>query len=176
MASIKRTKAIFTGVAGAGVAALLALASVWLPVHALEEQRLTAISQNCPTIRQSLGQLQKADSRTRTYLGAAYETIATKFISPLSLRLVRNNIEAEQLFAIQTNFSAEQSRFRTAYTDYMRELESLLATDCSSNPQGFYEHLELVRAQRAALKTTTVKLAELANAQYQAVETLKESL
>lgn len=148
----------------------------FLSAHAVEKERLTAISQNCSTIKQSLSQLQRADSRTRTYLGSAYEAILTKFITPLNLRLTRNNHDAEQLFAIQAEFSAEQTRFRAAYTDYMRELEGLIATDCSAHPEAFYQHLESTRTKRTDLKATTVKLSELANAQYQAVLELKESL
>lgn len=159
-----------------GATFILGSVLAFLPARAIEEQRLTAISQNCSTIKQTLGQLQRADSRTRTYLGAAYETISSKFITPLSLRLTRNNHEAEELFSIQANFSAEQERFRAAYTDYMRELEGLIATDCSAHPEDFYKHLESTRQKRAALKLTTAKLSELANAQYAAVLKLEESL
>ena len=175
MASIKQTKKLTMVII---LGATLALGGVlaFLPAHAIEEQRLAAISQNCSSIKQALSQLQRADSRTRTYLGAAYETISTKFITPLNLRLTRNNHEAERLFSIQADFSAEQERFRTSYTDYMRELEGLIATDCSAHPQEFYDHLETTRNKRAALKLTTTKLSELANAQYEAVLELEESL
>lgn len=179
VASIKQNRKKL--VLGASVLASMAVL-VWggfftfLSAHAVEEERLTAISQNCSTIKQSLSQLQRVDSRTRTYLGSAYEAILTKFITPLNLRLTRNNREVEQLFAIQSDFSAEQARFRTAYTEYMRELEGLIATDCSAHPDTFYQHLETIRTKRADLKATTVKLSELANAQYQAVLELKESL
>ena len=60
-------------------------------VSALSKEEANAISSNCSTIKQSLSQLQKADSKTRTYLGTTYETIASRFITPLNLRLVRNN-------------------------------------------------------------------------------------
>lgn len=179
MASIKqnRTK-LLLGLAVSTSAVVLVWGAFFdfLSAHAVEKERLTAISQNCSTIKQSLSQLQRADSRTRTYLGSAYEAILTKFITPLNLRLTRNNHDAEQLFAIQAEFSAEQARFRAAYTDYMRELEGLIATDCSAHPEAFYQHLESTRTKRTDLKATTVKLSELANAQYQAVLELKESL
>lgn len=171
--SIKRNKTIALVV---GAVLIVGSALAFLPARAIEEQRLTAISQNCSTIKQALSQLQRADSRTRTYLGAAYETISSKFITPLNLRLTRNNHEAEQLFAIQADFSAEQERFRAAYTSYMRELEGLIATDCSAHPEDFYKHLETTRQKRAELKLTTTKLSELANAQYDAVLKLEESL
>lgn len=177
MASIKQnSKNIFLGSLGVLAALGLGGASILLPVWAVEEQQLIAISQNCPTIKQTLGKLQKADSRTRTYLGAAYETIQGKFITPLSLRLAHNNREADQLFAIQSDFMAEQANFRNRYTEYMRELEELIATDCSTDPQSFSRRLETTRAKRASLRATTVKLSELTDAQIEAVKALKESL
>lgn len=176
MASTKRNKILLAS-AVVGVATLvLGGIFAFAPARAIEEEQLTAISQNCSTIKQSLSQLQRADSRTRTYLGAAYETISTKFITPLNLRLSRNGHEAEQLFTIQADFSAEQARFRAAYTDYMRELENLIATDCSAHPDEFYRRLETTRTKRTELKATTMKLSELADAQYQAVLELEESL
>lgn len=172
VASIKRSRLVFGGVLG--LVALFGMLA--LPAIAVEEEQYVAIAQNCPTIKQTLGQLQKADSRTRTYLGAAYETIQGKFITPLNLRLTRNNHEAEQLFNIQSEFMTEQSKFRERYTEYMRELEALIATDCSANPRDFYRRLETTRTKRSSLKATTAKLAELTDLQIQAVTDLKESL
>lgn len=144
------------------------------PVEGLSPAQRGAISQNCSTIKQSLTQLQKVDSRTRTYLGTTYETILTRFIVPLNLRLVKNN--RPSLPNIQSDFTAEQVKFRESYTDYMRGLEELIATDCSVQPDEFYQRLEVVRGKREVLRATTVRLSRLADEQYRLVFDLRSSL
>ena len=144
------------------------------PVEGLSAVQRDAVSQNCSNIKQSLIQLQKVDSRTRTYLGTTYETILTRFIVPLNLRLVKNN--RPSLPTIQSNFTSEQVKFRDSYTDYMRELESLIGIDCRVQPDDFYARLEVVREKRFVLRETTVRLAELADEQYRIVLDLRSSL
>lgn len=153
---------------------ILASCAPAVPVSALNERQTSAISQNCPTIKQSLVQLQKVDSKTRTYLGTTYETLVNKFITPLNLRLVKNN--RPTLSSIQSKFTDEQTHFKDEYTTYMRELEELIAIDCQNSPQDFYKKLETVRKKRAELRETTTKLSKYANEQYSAVKKLQEEL
>lgn len=144
------------------------------PADGLSAAQRSAISQNCPTIQQSLSQLQKVDSRTRTYLGTTYETIASKFIVPLNIRLVKNNLPI--LPSIQSEFTDMQVQFRNSYTEYMREMENLLGIDCRTQPDEFYQHLETVRKKRAILRSTTIRLAELSDEQYKATQDLRKKL
>lgn len=145
-----------------------------VPAEGLSEEQAAAISQNCPAMQQSLRQLQKVDSRTRTYLGTTYESILNKFIIPLNLRLVKNNLPTN--VQLQANFIAGQNQFKTAYTDYMRELEGLIGTECRVEPQGFYDKLEIVRQRRADLNASVEHLSNLAKDQYQSVLDLRNSL
>lgn len=144
------------------------------PAEGISESQRGAISQNCSNIKQSLTQLQKVDSRTRTYLGTTYEAIATRFIIPLNLRLVKNNHPI--LPNIQSSFTLEQQKFRDSYTDYMRDLEALIGMDCQAQPDNFYSQLEIVRTKRAKLRETTIRLSALADDQYRAVLELRGSL
>lgn len=156
------------------VVSLILMAVFSTPVEGLSERQRGAISQNCSTIQQTLSQLQKVDSRTRTYLGTTYETIANRFITPLNLRLVKNN--RPTLSDIQTEFTLGQTKFREAYTDYMRELEALIVYDCKQHPDEFYQKLVVTREKRAALRATAEYLAELADQQYAAVLDLRSKL
>ncbi len=155
-------------------ASILLTSSLSAPVSALSEKQESAISQNCPTIKQSLTQLQKIDSKTRTYLGTTYETLVNKFITPLNLRLVKNN--RPTLSSIQSKFTEEQAHFKEEYTNYMRELEELIALDCQNSPKDFYQKLETVREKRAKLRETTAKLTEYSDEQYFAVKKMQEEL
>ncbi len=176
MVSIKQSKrkSIFTLILS-GVVPLLLLPNRVSAQDITEAQR-NAVVQNCSNIKQSLTKLQYSDSRTRTYLGSAYEAISGRFITPLNLRMVKNNMPSNELFRIQNEFVSAQAEFRTAYVDYMRELESLIATDCTHAPQDFYNKLETVRSKRDFLSRTTKKISELAAAQYKNVEDLRASL
>lgn len=180
MVSIKQNKlrviAVFLLIAVA--MALLPLSLVFADGQKPQpsQSALDNISQNCASIKQSLKQLQHADSRTRTYLGSAYQTVASNFITPLNLRLVRNNFPDTKLVAIQADFTATQAAFRNNYTEYMRELESLLATDCQAHPADFYNQLLATRARRAELQSSAAHLAKLVQDQITAVTALKESL
>ncbi len=142
----------------------------------LSDEQKTAIVQNCSHIQQSLTKLQYADLRTRTYLGSSYESIVGKFITPLNLRLVKNNKVSSELFQIQNDFVQAQTNFRNYYVDYMRELEGVIATDCAAHPEGFYAKLEKTRERREELRKITKTLAELADKQYTEVQKLMESL
>lgn len=141
-----------------------------------EATRLAAVAANCADIKNTLTQLQRADSRTRIYLGTSYETISGRFITPLNLRLERNNQPSAPLLAIQSEFLTALADFRLTYTDYMRDLEALISIGCSNQPKDFYSHLETTRTKRAALQSVTQKLNTLAGEQYQAVVELEEEL
>lgn len=143
---------------------------------ALAPERLTHISENCTFIRQSLTQLQRADSRTRTYLGSSYETVANNFLSPINLRLVKNNRPAPELMNIQSEFSIAQTAFRNQYTSYMRNLETLINTDCEAHPEEFATRLDVARNSRANLHESTTRLNQLISDQKTAVRELQESL
>lgn len=170
MVSIRRISSLVIAVlAGVGL-------SFCSEAMAISTQQSDAIVQNCNQIKQSLVKLQHADSRTRTYLGSAYEAISGRFITPLNLRLIRNNIPSAELFRIQNDFVAAQTDFRNKYVDYMRELENLIAADCSAHPEDFYNLLTSVRNKREELRLSTKKISDLASEQYKTVEELKETL
>lgn len=142
----------------------------------LSDAQQTAISQNCTHIIESLQQLQHVDSRTRTYLGTAYESISGRFITPLNLRLVKLGKPSSLLFEIQGNFTDAQAQFRSSYVEYMRDLETLIATDCNAHPEDLYDHLLTTRKKRETLRLNAKRLSELAEEQYQAVVQLKKEL
>lgn len=158
---------------------VLCLTSVFVAspsVIALEQAQEDAIIQNCNNIKQSLIKLQHSDSRTRTYLGSAYEAVSGRFITPLNLRLVKNGLPSTELFKIQNDFTAAQTDFRTKYVEYMRELEGLIATECANHPKEFYDKLETTRKRREELRQTTKQISELVDQHYKTVEELKAAL
>ena len=61
----------------------------------ISSAKKSAIVKNCEIMQQDLKNLQRIDSRTRVYLGRYYESILTKYITPLNVRLVENSLSSD---------------------------------------------------------------------------------
>ena len=147
-----------------------------IPVSAITETQKNAIYDHCEAIRDNLKDLQRSDSRVRVQLGRYYETILSKFIVPLNVRLVENNLPGSGLINNQNDFNATRSSFIDSYIDYQKGLEELTLFDCKAEPERFYEKLVEVRAKRATVAEKTAKLKKLAGAQVKLVQELETKL
>ncbi len=157
---------------------LAALFSPFSSVSAMDlsEEQEGAISQNCQSIKQSLKNLQKTDSRTRVYLGSIYQTVLINFITPLNLRLVRNNIPDSALVDDQSAITAAREDFAHNFITYSQSLEELIAIDCQNNPAGFYEKLQDTRAKRTTVASNVDKLRQLIVDHINTVIKIKEDI
>ena len=149
------------------------------PVFAQEEPKLSEekrglISQNCGTIRQSLKNLQRSDSRARIYFGSIYETFSSHYLTPLNLRLVKNDISEVSLINSQATLAKLREKFSTHFIDYSKSLEDLIAHDCRLDPDGFYIKLQSTRAKRTKVAADTTSLNDLLVSSVKSVEKLKE--
>lgn len=142
----------------------------------LDDNYIGAVSQNCASIKVRLQRTQKDDARNRVHLGAQYESIASKLMLNLNLRLVKNNLASADIAGQQTAFVSEQKRFKDDYIGYSQELENLLKIDCKAEPKKFYYQLEIVRAKREDINLSMKRLREIITKHRAAVVTLKESI
>ena len=126
----------------------------------LSEAQKGAISQNCASIKQSLSNLQKVDSRTRVFLGSTYRNVLDNFVTPLNLRLVKDNKAVSELAAVQTDFAEGKDEFSEKFITYSRKLEELIDTDCVAEPVKFYEKLGEVRKARGEVRKTVTEMDE----------------
>lgn len=147
-----------------------------LPVSALSPEQSSDLVQNCATIKQSLRTLQRADARSRSYLGSAYETILSNFITPLNLRLININQPNANLTTIHSNIIETRKNFISEYTTYSQALEDLIASDCYNHPEDFYTKLQDTRRKRANLSSTTTTLRNLFSEYLTGVRKLKNTL
>lgn len=137
------------------IATLLLALALSAPTFAVTESpqptkdQAAKISANCSSIRQSLKNLQRSDSRARTYFGAIYETFSSKYLKPLNLRLVNNDISSPDLVKLQTAFATTRADFSDDFIDYSKSLEELIAIDCRLDPATFYQKLLDTREKRA---------------------------
>lgn len=143
---------------------------------AITEVQKNEISEHCEIIRDNLKNVQINDSRMRSQLGRYYDVILAKFIMPLNLRLVENNLPKAKLTENQSDFNKVQAEFKNEYIEYQKGLEELVAMDCKAEPARFYERLEWVRVERAMVAKKVGKLRKIALEQVSLVKTLKEGL
>lgn len=139
----------------------------------ITETQKEAIRKNCDMIRENLKYTQREDSRTRVYLGRYYETILTKFVTPLNLRLVENNISDAGLITNQSDLATRRGMFVNDFIGYSQELEELTQIDCKTEPEKFYTQLVEVREKRAAVQKDAKKMRGLIDDQVKLVTELK---
>lgn len=142
-------------------------------VGALSEDKESEITQSCATIKESLKKLQRSDSKTRSYLGATYQTLLSSYIQPLNMNLVKNGQPSGTIAELYSDILEERKKFGDTFTSYSLEFEELLLVDCRADAEGFYNKLGEVREKRKALEASTKNLRTLLENQYTAVKELK---
>lgn len=128
---------------------------------AISEGQKVVIVEKCDTIKDSLRNVQRFDARTRVFFGSHYETVLSKFITPLNLRLVENNMSEANLLENQNDYSVAKGNFVADYISYQQGLEELVAMNCKDEPERFYEKLNDVREKRAKMGTNIVRMRDL---------------
>lgn len=156
------------------VMVVMSLAAV--PVMALTEKQEAAIVDRCAEIREDLKTVQKDDARARVHLGGRYETILSKFIVPLNVRLVENNLSNADLVENQNQFAEAKATFANDYVGYQQDLEELVAMDCKNEPSEFYEKLAKVRQKRKTVEQDTLKLRNLISKQVKLVTSVRSKV
>ncbi len=140
---------------------ILELSFLSVPVMAISDTQEKAIKSHCETIKVSLKTLQRTDARARVYLGGYYETILSKFITPLNMRLVENSLSNADLVENQNKFVETKNTFVNDFIKYQQMLEELITIDCKEEPEEFYDELVTVRQRRKIMEQDVLKLRSL---------------
>ena len=115
-------------------------------VMAITEAQSEAIVEHCATIKDDLKKVQKEDARVRVYLGGYYETILSKFITPLNVRLVENNLSSAGLVENQNDFAASRNKLVT-----VRQKRKTMVQDVLKMRSLISEHVKLVEGLKGKL-------------------------
>ncbi len=142
----------------------------------LTEEQKGAISQNCESLRSTLNNLRRVDSRTRSFLGGAYTKLLDDYISPMNVRMVANEHPSPNLISIHSDILNSQKVFAASFTSYSQSFEQLLNIDCKERPEDFYRQLVATRRKRTMLESTTTSLRTALHNCYTAVEKMKAEL
>lgn len=154
-------------------ALLASLSGQFCAVQAISSNQSAAIVEHCDMIKDELKKVQKEDARARVYLGGYYETILTKFITPLNVRLVENNLSSAGLVENQNNFAGAKTLFSNDYITYQQGLEELVGMDCRQEPEKFYDKLTTVRQKRKIMVQDVLRMRNLISEHMRLVEGLK---
>ena len=141
----------------------------------IDSEKLENIEMDCQSIKQTLKRVQNIDKNTRISIGRSYQTILTNFITPLNVRIVKNNSSNAELTNIQSRFVEARETFNRNYIAYSQEFENLLGIDCKNEPRAFYDQLEKTREKRAEVAASTKKVREIINEHKAEVEKLKNT-
>ena len=158
------------------VTVIMMASLVALPVNAISKNQKNAIVDHCDLIRNSLKSTQKADARTRVYLGGYYETILSNYIVPLNVRLVENNLSTAELVENQNKFAEVKTLFANDYVGYQQGLEELVSINCKEDPEEFYNQLNIVRQKRKAVEQDTLRIRNLISEHVKLVNQLKRKM
>ncbi len=141
-----------------------------VPVGAISDEQKLVISDHCEAIKDSLKNVQKQDARTRVYLGGRYETILSKYIMPLNVRLIENNLPSAELVKNQDDFAEKKARFSDDYISYQQSLEELVTMNCREEPEKFYEKLVDTRKKRKVVHEDVLSMRSLISRQIELVK------
>ena len=155
---------------------MICLVGVVPGAMAIGEAQEMAIRDHCTAIKDDLKKVQKSDARTRVYLGGKYETILNKYVVPLNLRMVENNLPTTGLIESQNKIASAKTKFTDDYVSYQQKLEELVSMDCKAEPKEFYEKLEKVRQKRKTVEQDVEKLNGMLAEYMNQVSELKERL
>ena len=142
----------------------------------LTEKQSASIINICSTVRQDLKNLQRTDARARTYFGSIYETISSKYLKPLNIRIVNNDLSNSTLLKLQSDFAEARTNFSEDYIKYSKALEELVDTDCRTEPDVFYDRFVNTREKRAIVSSDVKVLNSILTSIIKNTEKLKESL
>lgn len=171
-----RSPRLFLPLFALALFSLISVSKPALAVDSLSDKKSSAITQFCPTTRQTLKSIQKSDAYTRSHLGHSYETLISDYLTPLNLALVKLNRPDSTLSKLQISFVSARAKFNEDYITYSKSLEELIAIDCASVPEIFYAKLESVRSLRQTVASDVASLNKIISSHKKAVESLKGSL
>lgn len=147
-----------------------------LPASAITDEQKNSIVDNCVRISDNLKNIQKSDAKARIFLGSHYETVLSKYVMPLNIKMVEKNKSDTGLIGNQNEIAEARVSFSNHFVDYQKGLEELVAMNCKVEPEKYYEKLVSVRDKRKTVASDVQKIDKLMKKNLDLVKKLKENL
>ncbi len=161
-----------------GIVGLLLAFSLMFPfsASAISESQKNVISQYCSSMIQNFKTLQHVDVDTRVKLGSRYETAISKFMIPLNLRIIKNNLSVPELAELQKSFADHRANFNSNFTKYSKHLDELISINCQNHQEDFYNKLLETREAREDVRKEALQLNSILHKYKEIVEKVRKEL
>lgn len=134
------------------------LPQVFAQTTPLSEEHKARIRTSCVTAKNTLTQLHVSDALLRVNRGQIYESMTTKLMSRFNSRVDSNRANVKDLSATTNSYGTALTKFRADYQLYEEQLSVALRTDCTKDPEGFYNAVASARAKRTQVHNDVVIL------------------
>ena len=143
---------------------------------AISDEQKATIVKYCDDIKSELRLVQREDAKSRVHLGAYYDQIMSNYVTPLNVKLVENSLSNAGFIDNQNDLAKTKSVFANDFTKYQQMLEELVAMDCKSDPEKFYDELVDVRQRRKTMEQDVLKMRRLISEHIGLVENVRSKL
>lgn len=135
----------------------------------LTSEKRDVVVQTCVSAQTVMQKIQHNDAATRVNRGQSYETIVSRFMTPLNTRSTSNGYNSSATLLTDTTKRYQQAleSFKDHYESYDNAVSSALKTKCKDKPELFYGYVEDARRERQNVATDVGVLSGLIS-EYQA--------
>ncbi len=124
----------------------------------MTEEHVKRIRGNCIEAQTTLNQLNATDTLLRVNRGQLYESVETKLMTPLNMRLGLNKLGNTDLTTLSSQYEQQLGEFRLDYQQYGEAMSKTLKIDCINQPVAFYDSVADTRTKRSLTHDSTVQL------------------
>jgi hypothetical protein len=122
---------------------------------------------DCLDVKFKLTKIHEDDGLKRVNTGQLYEAVSTKLMARLGSRIVQNRLDGAELIKKASEYETALNNFRADYQVYEVAMNSLIKSDCSTQPMIFYNSLQNVRDLRSKVNTDTKQLTRVTKEYYE---------
>lgn len=126
-----------------------------------DSQVLHDVSFNCLAVKFKLSKVHEDDGLSRVNLGQSYDSVSTKLMARLNSRIVQSRLDGAELIKKASEYETALNDFKNDYQTYEVQMNDLIKSDCSTQPQTFYSNLQSVRDLRSKVENDTKQLNRL---------------
>lgn len=127
-------------------------------VALMTDVHIERIRSNCVEAQTTLRQLHASDALLRVNRGQLYESILTKLMTPMNIRIGANQLDNKDLVFIASQYDQQLASFRLKYQQYEEAMSKTLKLNCTNQPVAFYDSVTDTRNKRKLTHESTVLL------------------
>jgi len=124
----------------------------------MTDAQIKQIKGSCVSAKNTMAQLHASDALLRVNRGQIYESMTTKLMSRFNDRATSSHLKTDDLVAVNQNYNATLTLFRSDYQAYEESLSAALKIDCTKEPVTFYDAVADARRKRTQVHVDVIRL------------------